>query len=126
MRPKALLTARLLAVGLVAIASLALALPTESTTPNGASLSPLTRATALECVYNGCVCNTRSRRHSQGQFCGSCRWEDTGDYVITDKRNSSHVYECAPDGKCCDYGYLRGCDRDQNGFSGPCNPFFRR
>ncbi|KAK4446150.1 hypothetical protein QBC34DRAFT_470322 [Podospora aff. communis PSN243] len=60
------------------------------------------------CKYNGCKCDTTRKRKPQGQFCGGCRWPD-GAYVITKKRDKTHVYECNKDGGCCDYGYAKDC-----------------
>ncbi|GAB1317099.1 hypothetical protein MFIFM68171_07309 [Madurella fahalii] len=59
-----------------------------------------------QCVDNGCRCDSRGR---QFRSCGNCVWTDTGSWVITAKRDATHVYECAPDGSCCDYGFANDC-----------------
>jgi len=60
------------------------------------------------CISNACKCTTRWRL-PQGLFCGSCHWHDTVDYVIIEKRNNSHMYECKASGSCCDYGEAEAC-----------------
>jgi hypothetical protein len=59
-----------------------------------------------QCSANGCRCDSRGR---QFRSCGNCVWTDTGSWVITAKRDLTHVYECAPDGGCCDYGFANDC-----------------
>ncbi|KAF6828037.1 mold-specific M46 protein [Colletotrichum plurivorum] len=58
------------------------------------------------CKENGCKCNSRGK---QLTICGACVWTDTKMYAITTKRVDSHIYECSPGGKCCDYGYAKDC-----------------
>ncbi|KAK4443788.1 hypothetical protein QBC34DRAFT_416359 [Podospora aff. communis PSN243] len=81
--------------------------PTEGATPVDSVREPRS-LTGRACVYNGCKCDTTRNRKPQGQFCGGCRWPD-GAYVITAKRDNTHVYECSPSGSCCDYGFARDC-----------------
>jgi hypothetical protein len=58
------------------------------------------------CSYNGCKCNSRGE---QLTVCGNCVWSDTGAVIVTTKRVATHIYECAPDGDCCDYGVASDC-----------------
>ncbi|RYP42871.1 hypothetical protein DL768_010165 [Monosporascus sp. mg162] len=59
-----------------------------------------------QCNYNGCECLWVE----QDQYCGLC---ETGSYRTVwyygDGGNWNHIYECSPDGDCCDYGYARDC-----------------
>ncbi|EEY18578.1 conserved hypothetical protein [Verticillium alfalfae VaMs.102] len=69
------------------------------------------QAPALEkraCKYNGCKCNSRGK---QFRSCGNCVWTDNGAWVIKKKRVKNHIYECAPDGGCCDYGPAKDCGK---------------
>jgi hypothetical protein len=66
------------------------------------------------CSKNGCKCVKGLR---QGQYCGNCVWK--GDWVISAKRVSNHVYECSPSGGCCDYGKASDC----GGGSARCGPY---
>ncbi|KAG7132107.1 hypothetical protein HYQ45_009480 [Verticillium longisporum] len=69
------------------------------------------QAPALEkraCKYNGCKCNSRGK---QFRSCGNCVWTDNGAWVIKKKRVKSHIYECAPDSGCCDYGPAKDCGK---------------
>lgn len=66
--------------------------------------SPL--LTKRACKYNGCKCNSRGK---QLTVCGNCVWSDTGKPVVTKKRKNSHIYECSPSGRCCDYGVGSDC-----------------
>ncbi|KAH6848049.1 hypothetical protein B0I37DRAFT_446190 [Chaetomium sp. MPI-CAGE-AT-0009] len=66
------------------------------------------------CSKNGCKCVTGLR---QGQYCGSCVWK--GKPVISAKRNAKHVYECSPNGACCDYGTASDCNTGH----GRCGPY---
>ncbi|MEV0368156.1 hypothetical protein [Nocardia fusca] len=54
----------------------------------------------------------------QGQYCGNCVMADGSGYVVTAKRVPDHGYELAPDGSCCDYGYLADC----GGYTARCGP----
>jgi len=58
------------------------------------------------CSYNGCECQSRGK---QFHSCGNCVWTSDNSWVITKKRVATHIYECAPDGNCCDYGYATDC-----------------
>jgi hypothetical protein len=58
------------------------------------------------CDYNGCKCNSRNR---QFRSCGNCQWTNNGEWVISKKRVSNHIFECSPSGNCCDYGYAKDC-----------------
>ncbi|KAL1868444.1 hypothetical protein VTK73DRAFT_3652 [Phialemonium thermophilum] len=58
------------------------------------------------CVYNGCRCDSRGK---QFHSCGNCVWTSNGAWVITKKRVADHIFECAPNGDCCDYGYAKDC-----------------
>ncbi|EUC33383.1 hypothetical protein COCVIDRAFT_49543, partial [Bipolaris victoriae FI3] len=58
------------------------------------------------CSYNGCKCNSRGK---QLTVCGNCVWSDNNAYVVTTKRVSTHIFECAPNGNCCDYGKASDC-----------------
>jgi hypothetical protein len=96
---------------LLALPILALAAPSADSEANNYGLSNMAMDELLDkraCDYNGCKCDTRNNRKPQGQFCGGCHWSN-GDWVITAKRVNSHVYECSPTGKCCDYGYASDC-----------------
>ncbi|CRK30016.1 hypothetical protein HYQ45_008139 [Verticillium longisporum] len=69
------------------------------------------QAPALEkraCKYNGCKCNSRGK---QFRSCGNCVWTDNGAWAIKKKRVKNHIYECAPDGGCCDYGPAKDCGK---------------
>ncbi|KAM0269856.1 hypothetical protein ACHAQH_009622 [Verticillium albo-atrum] len=71
------------------------------------------QAPALEkrkCDYNNCKCNSRGK---QFRSCGNCVWKDNGAWVIEKKRVSNHIYECAPNGTCCDYGYAKDCGKSK-------------
>ncbi|KAK0709949.1 hypothetical protein B0T26DRAFT_630447, partial [Lasiosphaeria miniovina] len=57
------------------------------------------------CRDTGCKCVKGLR---QGQYCGACVWK--GDYVITKKRYLKHIYECSPEGDCCDYDTSSDCN----------------
>ncbi|RYP42872.1 hypothetical protein DL768_010166 [Monosporascus sp. mg162] len=58
----------------------------------------------------GCQCQWVD----QGQYCGVC-WSGSG-YTVTylGTGDWNHVYECNPDGGCCDYGYATDCDLQEN------------
>jgi hypothetical protein len=56
------------------------------------------------CEYNGCRC---VKDLIQGQYCGNCK--RVNDWVISAKRQSNHVFECSPEGACCDYGIAKDC-----------------
>ncbi|KAM0332408.1 hypothetical protein ACHAQA_002688 [Verticillium albo-atrum] len=60
------------------------------------------------CKYNGCKCNSRGK---QFRSCGNCVWTNNGQWAIKKKRVSNHIYECAPNGGCCDYGYAKDCGK---------------
>lgn len=75
----------------------------DSVEARGEALAPLEKR---QCVANGCRCDSRGK---QFRSCGNCVWTDTGTWAITAKRVSTHVYECAPDGSCCDYGFANDC-----------------
>ncbi|KAL2173452.1 uncharacterized protein P884DRAFT_273195 [Thermothelomyces heterothallicus CBS 202.75] len=62
--------------------------------------------TKRACSRNGCRC---LKGAPQGQYCGNCVKVATGEWVITQKRNLHHVYECSPSGDCCDYGTASDC-----------------
>ncbi|KAL2150577.1 hypothetical protein VTH82DRAFT_7140 [Thermothelomyces myriococcoides] len=55
---------------------------------------------------SGCRCVSGL---AQGQYCGNCVVVATGEWVIQQGRVLDHVYECAPNGDCCDYGYANDC-----------------
>ncbi|RKU49193.1 hypothetical protein DL546_008913 [Coniochaeta pulveracea] len=59
-----------------------------------------------KCDYNGCKCSSRGY---QFHSCGNCVWTDTGEWAITKKRVSTHIFECGPTGTCCDYGVASDC-----------------
>lgn len=59
-----------------------------------------------KCEYNGCRCDSRGK---QFHSCGNCVWTSDGAWVVTKKRVANHIYECAPDGNCCDYGAASDC-----------------
>lgn len=59
-----------------------------------------------KCTYNGCKCSSRGY---QFHSCGNCYWTDTGEWAITAKRVSTHIFECGPTGSCCDYGPADDC-----------------
>jgi len=60
------------------------------------------------CVNNGCKCSTKYPL-KQGQYCGNCVWSNGAGYIITEKRVLTDVYECSPNGACCDYGHASDC-----------------
>ncbi|TPX07710.1 uncharacterized protein E0L32_010606 [Thyridium curvatum] len=60
------------------------------------------------CNANGCRCSTKHKL-KQGQYCGNCVWSNGDGYIITKKRVNNHVYECSPNGDCCDYGVAKDC-----------------
>lgn len=89
--------------------SLALAAPGEETNQKSSPQQVAARSPHMEkrqCSYDGCRCDSRGR---QFRSCGNCVWTDTGGWVITAERDLTHVYECAPDGSCCDYGFAADC-----------------
>jgi len=63
------------------------------------------------CRYNGCECKKRTKR---GQYCGYCDqvtyYGKGGDW--------NDVYECNPQGGCCNYGNRDSCKARK----GPCGP----
>lgn len=67
-----------------------------------------------DCKYWGCKC----RPIKQGQYCGWC-WavKEYGRNVGTRDPKRS-VYECGPNGECCNYGYRQSCTTS----AGPCGP----
>lgn len=58
------------------------------------------------CVANGCKCDSRGK---QFHSCGNCVWTNNGAWVVTKKRVANHIFECAPNGDCCDYGAADDC-----------------
>ncbi|KAL2150576.1 hypothetical protein VTH82DRAFT_7139 [Thermothelomyces myriococcoides] len=57
----------------------------------------------------GCECRPGLKR---GQYCGYCTvdvfpWPVS---AITKGAIKNHIYECGPNGECCDYGYARDCN----------------
>jgi len=105
---------RLSALLVLAAPLLALAAPSPAEAEADYGLTNMAVDSLLgrrDCDYNGCKCDTRNHRKPQGQFCGGCHWKN-GDYVITKKRVNSHVYECSPSGRCCDYGYAKDCSKE--------------
>ncbi|KAF7503115.1 hypothetical protein GJ744_004292 [Endocarpon pusillum] len=64
--------------------------------------NPLVRR---KCTYNGCKC----QKLPQGQYCGNCVLISDGTYAVTYKRVNNHIFECNPQGGCCDYGYATDC-----------------
>ncbi|KAM0278834.1 hypothetical protein ACHAQH_004910 [Verticillium albo-atrum] len=98
----------------ILLSTMAYAAPSSDQAPDQvAAVAPIdARAESVEplekraCVYNGCRCNSRGR---QFRSCGNCVWTNNGEWAISVKRDLTHVYECAPDGNCCDYGYARDC-----------------
>jgi len=103
------LAARILTTWLLTTAWLASALVTHPAGLHGTPPEIFAEAAPADCVPTGCRCGTSLRRTAQGQYCGGCRWSDTGEFVITQVRNESHIYECSPMGDCCDYGYVGYC-----------------
>ncbi|CRK31248.1 hypothetical protein HYQ45_015324 [Verticillium longisporum] len=101
-------------VAAILLSTMAHAAPSSDQAPDQvAAVAPIdARAKSAEplekraCVYNGCRCNSRGR---QFRSCGNCVWTNNGEWAISVKRDLTHVYECAPDGNCCDYGYARDC-----------------
>ncbi|KAM7219536.1 hypothetical protein V8F06_005091 [Rhypophila decipiens] len=67
------------------------------------------------CKDNGCKC----RKNFGGVWCAQCT--KGGQYVVTDIGNGvnslDHVYQCAKNGDCCDYGYATAC---KGGKAGRC------
>ncbi|KAL2148912.1 hypothetical protein VTH82DRAFT_1598 [Thermothelomyces myriococcoides] len=59
------------------------------------------------CNANGCRC---LKGVPAGIYCGACIKTSTGQWVITKKRVLDHVYQCASNGDCCDYGYAKDCN----------------
>ncbi|KAL2270700.1 hypothetical protein VTJ83DRAFT_71 [Remersonia thermophila] len=57
------------------------------------------------CSANGCQC---VKGLTQGVYCGNCV-VGAGTYAIKTKRVKNHVYECNPNGGCCDYGVANDC-----------------
>jgi hypothetical protein len=84
---------------LAAVASAAVAGPEALAREPGAL--PLERRA---CANTGCKCRKDGNNLQQGQYCGNCIWTSTGQYIISAKRVDNHIYECNPEGGCCDYG----------------------
>ena len=66
------------------------------------------RATALvKCPdRNGCKCRKKTK---QGQYCGGCR-------AVTDAGKGGtffDIFECNPNGGCCNYGPAKKCEGSQ-------------
>ena len=81
----------------------------DATEAAGADSTPVDRLLMKrKCDYNGCKCNSRGK---QLTVCGDCTWSDTGEYAVTKKRVTNHIYECSPTGKCCDYGKANDCTK---------------
>jgi hypothetical protein len=58
------------------------------------------------CVANGRACLLGL---VQGVYRGNCV-VGAGSYAIKTDRVLNNVYECNPEGGCCDYGYASDCD----------------
>lgn len=68
--------------------------------------APLAELVPRACKKTGCKCK---KGLPQDQYCGNCVLVSDGSWVITEKRVNDHVYECNPNGGCCDYGYAKDC-----------------
>jgi hypothetical protein len=60
---------------------------------------------ARACDPNGCKC---VRGLKQGVYCGNCV-VGAGTFAVSKKRVLTHVFECSPEGDCCDYGRASDC-----------------
>ena len=67
--------------------------------------APAAELVRRKCTYNGCKC----QKLPQGQYCGNCVLIKGGTYAVTQKRVNNHIFECNPQGGCCDYGYATDC-----------------
>lgn len=67
--------------------------------------APAVKLVRRKCTYNGCKC----QKLPQGQYCGNCVLIKDGTYAVTYKRVNNHIFECNPQGGCCDYGYATDC-----------------
>lgn len=72
--------------------------------------SPVARGAdaALACKSNGCKC----QKVKQGQYCG-LDWKGSN-FVVTDLGSGDwdDIFECNPQGGCCDYGYSSKCHNE--------------
>jgi len=71
------------------------------------ALEPIVRDAdaALACTKNGCKC----QKVKQGEYCGL---DFKGsNFVVTDLGSGDwdDIFECNPQGGCCDYGYSKKC-----------------
>ena len=78
---------------------------TDGTVTSSALRNLPHRSTPVECE-----CDDKHSQPPKGMYCGSCKWSDTDDYVVTRGRNNSHLYFCQPPAACQDYGYNEDCD----------------
>jgi hypothetical protein len=63
------------------------------------------------CDYNGCKCAKGTKR---GQYCGYCPQV----YPLGKGGDDYDVFECNPQGGCCNYGFRKSC----KAWNGPCGP----
>jgi hypothetical protein len=68
--------------------------------------APAPDLVSRDCKKTGCKCRKGT---PQGQYCGNCKRNNN--YVVIEKWYGDHVFECAPSGKCCDYGYAKDCGK---------------
>lgn len=68
---------------------------------------------ARKCDYNGCTCKKAKKKKNgkdvkAGKYCGY----ESNVLTLGIGGALDHIYQCAKDGDCCDYGFAKDCERD--------------